>query len=177
MQQGLCNKDSHLSLQDDIKDILWFLWFERGAGIVSFMTHEPQWWMHVSTSASTSAWNTASHVPHILPSPTKIKKRSWDMSLLFVFCVMFPHSTSSPTQKGTLTLWALLINLEQGRCRCSGTEGILETLRRAGAAELWRKDSRWASLGWGPFKSTRIASFPVWAQATLSEQITCSSKG
>lgn len=116
--------------------------------------------------------------PTVLPSSTKIKKSSRDMSLLFVFCVMFPHITSCPTQKGpTLTLRALLINLEPGRCRCSGTEGILETLRRAGAAELWRKDSRWASLGWGPFKSNRIASFPVRAQATLSEQITCSSKG
>lgn len=47
----------------------------------------------------------------------------------------------------------------------------------AGAAELWRQDSRWARLGWGPFKSNRIASVPVPARATLSEQITCSSKG
>ena len=39
-QHGLCNADLHLSIQADIKGVLWSLWFKQGAGIVSFITHD-----------------------------------------------------------------------------------------------------------------------------------------
>lgn len=40
-KHGLCNTDLHLSIQADIKDIQWSLWFKQRAGIVSFITHDP----------------------------------------------------------------------------------------------------------------------------------------
>lgn len=107
------------------------------------------------------------------------------MSNIFLYetilCHVPSHLTSSPTQNDPAPiLQPQLINLGQGDV---DTEGQIRSLKlcdvpySAGVAELWRLDSRWASLGWGPFKSNRIALVHVPAPATLSEQITCSSKG
>lgn len=104
-------------------------------------------------------------------------------SITIPFCVMFPHVLHPLQRRPTrlLILRPQLINWGQGEMQIrrdrSDPWKLCDVPCSAGAAELWRQDSRWARLGWGPFKSNRIASVPVPARAMLSEQITCSSKG
>lgn len=137
---------------------------------------------------TTSVIFSPQSLSHPTPLPFKLKKKksSWDMSSFFFImiplCVMFPHISHSLQHRLTQLLILSHIWLIEDR-EDVDTAGQIRSLKlydvpySAGAAELWSQDSRWARLGWGPFKSNRIESVPIPASATLSEQITCSSKG
>ncbi len=108
------------------------------------------------------------------------------MSLIFfitaLFCVKFLHILQPLQRRVTQLLFSSHSWLIEGR-EDADAAGQIRSLKlcdvpySAGAAELWKQDCRWAWLGWGPFKSNRIASVLIPVLATLSEQITCSSKG
>lgn len=185
MQHGLCNEDLHLSIQADAKDILWFLVFKRGVWHCRF--HTSSWPTMTDTHSSISLLVClppivlSTLISYSLPFPIT-RKSSWDTlpfpPLPSLRCHVSSHHTSSPPHRVPAPfLQPLMINWGHARCRCNRTDQILETLQRTGAAELWRKDSQWAWLGRGPFKSNRIVLVAIPAWATLSEQITFSSKG
>lgn len=155
-----------------------------GAGIVSFITHDPQWQIHVSTSANTSACNIPppSHILlsyHLLPKERAAETRHPFFHYHPILCHVSSHLTASPSTERPQLLFSGHRWLIEDR-EDADAAGQIRSLKLCDVLVLLNcggKDSRWAWLGWGPFKSNRVASVPGPARATLSEQITCSSKG
>lgn len=157
---ALCDAELYLSVQADIKDILWFLRFKQRGWVCQLHSSRATVTdTHVSTSL---LCNIAYH--HILPS--RNPPSSWEASF-----VARRHRTLRPLvrrhirpprrqRRGPGRAPPHVINRGRRRCKCGRTDQILETLRCAGAAELWRKDSRRECLGWGPFKSNCVAHGP-----------------
>lgn len=123
MQHCLCNVDLHLSIQADIKDILWSLWFKHGACIVSFITYDPQWQIHMSallqthlplTTPTTSVFSIISYY-HL----SKTKKSSWNVSffppITIPLCVMFLHILHPLQHRTTQLLFSSHSWLIEGR--------------------------------------------------------------
>lgn len=101
--------------------------------------------------------------------------------LFFVFfflCRIFSRHTSAPLKRTMTQLLFWLIRSQKMQMQGDTWDPWNSAARLcAGVAELWRQDSRWAWLGWGPFKSNCVALGSYPGTASPSEQITCSSKG